>query len=59
MWLWDAPQGYHQIGVEEESQVKLVFLASASRPLADADHRPRHRKIRRIYAILFPFYSQF
>ena len=25
MWMWDAPQGYHQIGVEEESQEKLAF----------------------------------
>ncbi len=25
MWMWDAPQGYHQIGVEEASQVKLAF----------------------------------
>jgi hypothetical protein len=23
--MWDAPQGYHQIGVGHESQVKLVF----------------------------------
>ncbi len=25
MWMWDAPQGYHQIGVEHESQDKLAF----------------------------------
>jgi hypothetical protein len=25
MWLWDAPQGYHQIGVEPASQEKLAF----------------------------------
>jgi hypothetical protein len=25
MWMWDAPQGYHQIGVECESQEKLAF----------------------------------
>jgi hypothetical protein len=25
MWMWDAPQGYHQIGVEAESQDKLAF----------------------------------
>jgi hypothetical protein len=25
MRMWDAPQGYHQIGVEEESQDKLAF----------------------------------
>ena len=25
MWMWDAPQGYHQIGVERESQEKLAF----------------------------------
>ncbi len=25
MWMWDARQGYHQIGVEEESQEKLAF----------------------------------
>ena len=23
--MWDAPQGYHQIGVEEDSQAKLAF----------------------------------
>jgi hypothetical protein len=23
--MWDVPQGYHQIGVEEESQVKLAL----------------------------------
>jgi hypothetical protein len=25
MWMWDAPQGYHQIGVERELQEKLAF----------------------------------
>ena len=25
MWMWDAPQGYQQIGVERESQEKLAF----------------------------------
>jgi hypothetical protein len=25
MWMWDAPQGYHQIGVKEESKDKLAF----------------------------------
>jgi hypothetical protein len=25
MWLWDAPQDYHQIGVEHNSQEKLAF----------------------------------
>jgi hypothetical protein len=25
MWMWDAPQGYHQIRVEEDSQAKLAF----------------------------------
>jgi hypothetical protein len=25
MWMWDAPQGYHQFGVEEASQAKLAF----------------------------------
>ncbi len=25
MWLWDAPQGYHQIGVKPVSQEKLAF----------------------------------
>jgi hypothetical protein len=25
MWMWDAPQRYHQIGVEDESQEKLAF----------------------------------
>jgi hypothetical protein len=25
MWLWDALQGYHQIGVEPPSQEKLAF----------------------------------
>jgi hypothetical protein len=25
MWMSDAPQGYHQIGVEENSQAKLAF----------------------------------
>jgi hypothetical protein len=25
MWLWDAPQGYHPIGVERNSQDKLAF----------------------------------
>ena len=25
MWLWDAPQGYHQIGVKPASQEKLAF----------------------------------
>jgi hypothetical protein len=25
LWMWDAPQGYHQIGVEEASQAKLAF----------------------------------
>jgi hypothetical protein len=25
MWMWDAPQGYHQIGAEEASQAKLAF----------------------------------
>jgi hypothetical protein len=25
MWMWDAPQGYHQIGVDEDSQDKLAF----------------------------------
>jgi hypothetical protein len=25
MWMWDVPQGYHQIGVEEDSQDKFAF----------------------------------
>ena len=25
MWLFDAPMGYHQIGVTADSQVKLAF----------------------------------
>jgi hypothetical protein len=25
MWMWDAPQGYHQIGVKPASQEKLAF----------------------------------
>ncbi len=25
MWMWDTPQGYHQIGVERNSQDKLAF----------------------------------
>jgi hypothetical protein len=25
MWMWDAPQDYHQIGVERNSQEKLAF----------------------------------
>jgi hypothetical protein len=25
MWMWDAPQGYHQIGLECKSQDKLAF----------------------------------
>jgi hypothetical protein len=25
MWMWDTLQGYHQIGVEPDSQEKLAF----------------------------------
>jgi hypothetical protein len=25
MWLWDAPQGYHQIDIKPASQEKLAF----------------------------------
>jgi hypothetical protein len=27
MWMWDAPQGYHQIGIERNSQEKLAFAS--------------------------------
>ncbi len=30
MWMWDVLQGYHQIGVKEESQGKLTFAGPNS-----------------------------
>jgi hypothetical protein len=28
MWMWNAPQGYLLIGVEEASQAKLAFASA-------------------------------